>query len=411
MSENLHQHIKRLYRQHSGQMLAYLCSIFSDIDFAEEIWHEIIAECFDKWQNGLPDKPTAWLKTAARNKAIDKLRHQQMSLQKAGLIKSLLSESDGSTLQEVDFADEQLKLIFCCCHPALELDKQVPLTLNIICGLKTHEIAAALLVNVKSLEQRLTRTKNKIKQAGIPFSIPEPKELPHRLNGVLKTIYLLFNHGVNYPNDEYNLQDAAIRLTQLMNRMLPHHAELNGLLALMMFHRARSAARFDEAGNFIPLSLQDRTLWNTELIENADKLLQQTMKQQQIGSYQLQAAIQGLHCLAPTAETTDWQQIEGLYGLLVRIEPSPVIELNAAVAAIMAGHLLRAKELIERLSKVNEIQQYSAFYVAKAELFLKLENIPDSILNFEKAIALCQVMHEKNYLNSKLDSLKNSLSH
>ncbi len=397
--------IEQLYRQHTGQMLAYLTSLFQDVELAQEAWHEVIADALQTWHEKMPHNPGGWLKVCARNKAIDKLRQQKMSREKAALIKAIAVDHDDTGLEEMEFADQQLKLIFTCCHPALELDKQVPLTLTLICGLSTQQVAEALLVNVKSLEQRLTRAKRKMKQAGIPFSVPVGKELSPRLGAVLSTLYLLFNHGVNHPCDTFQLQKEAIRLANLINTMLPNEPELKGLLALMMFHRARHQSRFNAKGELVLLDQQDRKLWDQQLIAQAHQLLSRTLKQQQVGSYQLQAAIQGVHCHAATANATDWPQITALYALLEKVDPSPVVSLNSAVAYSMLGDVNTALRKLEPLNNEPTMRHYSPYYLALAEVQQKLGNSNAYESNLRQALHCCTTPHEKQSLLTRLSQL------
>jgi RNA polymerase sigma-70 factor (ECF subfamily) len=318
----LNEQIESVYRENTGKMLAYLFSLTKNISLAEEIWHDTIATAITQWPDFIPENKIAWLYKVARNKTIDKLRQQTVSLQKSRIIQALSlqnheDENDGISKQQ--FGDEQLKLIFCCCHPALDIDKQIPLTLSIVCGLSTTQIAEALVMPRSTLEQRLTRAKRKLNDAGIPFSIPESDQLCERLNSVLKVIYLVFNASDNESRHEHamvngiDLAKEAIRLAEHLRNLMVGHAEVEGLQALMMFHYARTDARFNEAGELTLLGQQNRQLWDVPLISEADKLLTRALTRKKIGSYQLQAAIQGTHCLAVDAEHTDWRQIEALY--------------------------------------------------------------------------------------------------
>lgn len=392
-----------LYRENSGRLVAYLYSILENLSVAQEICHEVMTVAFLEWQNGRPDNPLAWLHTASKNKAIDHLRHQKTTLEKARLIQALSQETTEQTLHE--FEDEQLKLIFTCCHPAIDFDKQVALTLNTVCGFSTEQIANALLLQTKTLEQRLTRAKRKIKSAKIPFQIPEPSQLSQRINAVLKTIYLVFNAGTDREEGPLSLHHEAMRLVMMVNRLLPGQAEVEGLQALMYFHQARRLTRLDASGNLCLLEDQDRSQWDLAMIQEADITLQRALKRQQIGSYQLQAAIQGVHCLAKTAEETDWRQIESLYQVLLQIEPSPVIQLNLAVAKAMSQGLDVGLAEIAQIESEQQLSQYSLLPAAKADLLRRQGEVELARKNYQVASSLAKDEIEQNYYHRRLKEL------
>lgn len=397
--------IENIYRQHTGKMLAYLCCILKDLDKAEEIWHDIVAGLFEKEQD-LPSPLLPWLKTCAKNKAIDHLRKQQLTLQKSQLVKAIATELTDLSQEEALFNDQQLKLIFACCHPALEFDKQVALTLNVVCGMSTEQIATALLIQTKTLEQRLTRAKRKIKLAGIPYEIPEQSQLTERVQAVLKTLYLLFNNAVNHPHDPFHLESDAIQLCTFLHKLIPQEPEITGCLALMLFHHSRRASRFDSDGNLIVLPQQNRKKWDQTLIRQADKLIQEALNKKQIGVYQLQGAIQGLHSLAESAEDTDWRQIESLYYVLLNIEDSPVIRLNAAVAISESQGVDSALIELAHLESEEELKDYASFYIVKAELLFKKGQPKTAIENLEIAKTLTNISHEKRHLDNRIHQIK-----
>lgn len=408
--------LEQLYRRHSSQMLAYLYSLSQDFELAQEIWHETFVEAMQRWQKntihrpgGGLDSPAAWFKRIAKNKFIDGYRQHKMSSEKVALIKSLSTEA-AEEMHELDFGDEQLKLIFTCCHPALDFDKQVALTLNSIGGLNTEQVADALLLNTKTLEQRLTRAKRKIKQAGIPFVIPDAKNLPQRLGAVLKTLYLMYNTGAQGPHDPYQLAHNAMTLVRRLTILLPHQAETEGMLALMLFHQARQDARFDENTNLIKLSEQNRQMWSKELIQQADELLKVAMQRGSLGVYQLQAAIQGVHCQAVSYSETDWQQIEALYRVHLTLDDSPVVRLNAIFAISMSRGLDSALGELRKLESHPRLQQYPAFYVLKADFAMRLKQWHAAIEHLLKAKKYTSHHHEKAHFQQMIQNCHKQLA-
>lgn len=397
--------LESTYRQYSQPMLAYLLRLTEDLDQAQEIWHETFLLALQQWPQKPPENPPAWLKITAKNKFIDKYRHHQMTREK---VQQLVSEQQEATdeLTDTQFGDEQLKLIFTCCHPALEFDKQVALTLNTVAGLTTAEVAQALLLSQKTLEQRLTRTKRKIKQAAIPFVIPEPKHLPGRLNAVLKTLYLMFNSGANQREDTLELQKNACFLVRRLSRLIPQQAETEGMLALMLFHQARQPARFDASGEIIPLSEQNRALWHPDYITEAHEILKTAMQRQALGVYQIQAAIQGVHCHTKQWSDTDWAEIEALYRVHLNLDTSPVVELNAIYAMSMSRGPECAIAQLNQLEASAALAQYAPFYAVKADISLRLKNIPAAIENFTLAEMFSSSSHEKNHFARQAETLR-----
>lgn len=394
-------------------MLAYLVSLTNSLSIAEEIWHDTLEAALPIWQSNPPENPLAWLYRVARNKTIDCIRHQQMTLEKGRLIQALVSHTEHDNDEDWDdahFTDDQLKLIFACCHPALDIDKQIALTLSVICGLTTQQIAEALLLQRSTLEQRLTRAKRKLKTAIIPFLIPQEDQLKERLSAVLKVIYLVFN-ATDLPDkskdtDTINLRDESLRLVTNLGELLPDQPEVQGLHALMLFHQARHPSRYDEQGQLVLLEDQDRALWDQVAIQRADSMLKSALKKRKPDSYQLQAAIQGIHCLASQADETDWLQIEALYHLLMSCDNNPVIRLNAAVATSMSRDVASGLAMLEECEQINQLTHYSLLYGAKAEMLIRLDRREEAEVNYAKALSLATKPTEVDFYQYKVEQLR-----
>lgn len=409
MTKNVGQLLEQLYREHSGKMLAYLVSLTNDLNVAEEIWHDTLETALPFWRNHPPESPIAWLYKVARNKTIDRIRHQQMSLQKGRLIQALACQEEQHVVANWDdqhFLDDQLKLVFTCCHPSLDIDKQVSLTLSVICGLTTQQIADALLLQKTTLEQRLTRAKRKLKTAGIPFVIPQENQLQERLSAVLKAIYLVFNAADQPDNnndcDAVDLREEALRLVKNLQALLPDQPEVDGLQALMLFHLARHKARYDEQGQIVLLEKQDRNRWDKQAIREADTILQAVLKRRMPGSYQIQAAIQGLHCLSPSPEETDWLQIEALYHLLMAYDDNPIIKLNAAVATSMSRDVASGIRMLEECEEIEQLKHYSLMYGAKADMLARLNQRTVAKQYYQKALRCATKPAEVSFYQKKL---------
>ncbi|MDH1683361.1 RNA polymerase sigma factor [Pseudomonas chengduensis] len=398
--------IERLYREESRRVLATLIRLLGDFDLAEEALHEAFRSAVEQWpQGGVPDNPRAWLVSAGRFKAIDNLRRQRR-FQPLDEQVELPDESDaeGGELLE----DDRLRLIFTCCHPALASDAQVALTLREVCDLTTEEIARAFLSSPSTLAQRIVRAKAKIRDARIPYEVPGRSELPERLEAVLRVVYLVFNEGYFASSGDSltrsQLSDEAIRLGRLLLELLPE-PEVQGLLALMLLHESRRAARSGVDGEVILLEAQNRSLWNRELIAEGEALVLQALHSRRFGPYSLQAAIAAVHAEAASLEETDWAQIVGLYDELLRLNPSPVIELNRAVALAMRDSEQAGLAEIDRLLAAGELQGYHLAHAAQADLLRRLGRREQAVAAYRQALALAQQGPDRQFLHNRLDEL------
>lgn len=388
--------------------------MLGDFDLAEEAMHEAFTAALQSWQaKGVPSHPTAWLISTGRFKAIDKLRRQQRLTEFEPDIQQLITELEEHNQQvsQQDIEDDQLRMIFTCCHPAIDPKVQIPLTLREVCGLTTEEVASAYFVPPATMAQRIVRGKNKIKQANIPYSIPEIHELPDRLDAVLTVIYLVFNEGYVATNGESHLRvdlsNEAIRLARLVLTLLPD-PEVMGLLALMLLHESRRQARTDNNGDIVLLEDQNRSLWHQPYIEEGLALVKQAFASKHIGTYTIQAAIAAVHAQSSSQakEGTDWNQIIGLYSVLLKIEPSPVVELNRAVAIAMRDGALAGLTLIDDLLKRNELLDYHKLYSTQGELLARAGDVSSAINAFEQALTLVKQSPEKRFLLKKITQLK-----
>jgi len=398
--------IERLYRDESRRVLATLIRLLGDFDLAEEALHEAFRSAVEQWpQGGVPDNPRAWLVSAGRFKAIDNLRRQRR-FQPLDEQVELPDESDaeGGELLE----DDRLRLIFTCCHPALASDAQVALTLREVCDLTTEEIARAFLSSPATLAQRIVRAKAKIRDARIPYEVPGRSELPERLEAVLRVVYLVFNEGYFASSGDSltrsQLSDEAIRLGRLLLELLPE-PEVQGLLALMLLHESRRAARSGVDGEVILLEAQDRSLWNRELIAEGEALVLQALHSRRFGPYSLQAAIAAVHAEAASLDETDWAQIVGLYDELLRLNPSPVIELNRAVALAMRDGEQAGLVEIDRLLAAGELEGYHLAHAARADLLRRLGRREQAAAAYRQALALAQQGPDRQFLQKRLEEL------
>lgn len=406
ISPSVTELIERLYRAESRRVLATLIRLLGDFDLAEEALHEAFRSAVEQWpQSGVPDNPRAWLVSAGRFKAIDNLRRQRRFQPLDDQVE--LPEENGAEQDEL-LEDDRLRLIFTCCHPALGSDAQVALTLREVCDLTTEEIARAFLSSPSTLAQRIVRAKAKIRDARIPYEVPGRSELPERLDAVLRVIYLVFNEGYFASSGDSltrsQLSDEAIRLGRLLLELLPE-PEVQGLLALMLLHESRRAARSGVDGEVILLDAQDRSLWNCELVAEGEALVLQALHSRRFGPYSLQAAIAAVHAEAASLEETDWAQIVGLYDELLRLHPSPVIELNRAVALAMHDGEQAGLVEIDRLLATGELDGYHLAHAARADLLRRLGCREQAIAAYRQALALAQQGPDRQFLQKRLEEL------
>ena len=404
--------VEAVYRSDSRRVLATLIRLLGDFDLAEEALHEAFAAAVEQWpREGTPANPRAWLVSTGRFKAIDAMRRRaRFDASQAELAERLEAETAGPRPGEAeDIVDDRLRLIFTCCHPALPADAQVALTLREVCGLTTEEIARAFLTAPPTLAQRIVRAKAKIRDAHIPYEVPALTELPDRLDTVLHVVYLVFNEGYSASSGESltraDLSSEAIRLGRLLVELLPE-PEAMGLLALMLLHESRRPARTSPTGEMVLLDDQDRLLWSREQIAEGTALVERALASRRIGPYTLQAAIAAVHAEAPAAAVTDWAQIVGLYDVLVRAEPSPVVELNRAAAVAMRDGPAAGLALIDAILARGDLADYPLAHSARAELCRRLGKTGDARASYERALALTRQEPQRRFLERRLADLR-----
>ena len=398
-----------LYREDSGRILATLIRLLGDFDLAEEAMHEAFASALNQWpDSGVPDNPRPWLISAARFKAIDTLRRRARSDASQGdLARHLEAQATSAKVPNEDsgLEDDRLRLIFTCCHPALASEAQVALTLREVCGLTTEEIARAFLVTPSALAQRIVRAKALIREKAIPYQVPASQELSARLQSVLLVVYLIFNEGYSADATGADLSREAIRLGRLLKELLPE-PEVIGLLGLMLLQESRRAARTTSDGDMILLEQQDRSLWNREQIIEGVSLTESALRTDRFGAYTLQAAIAAVHAESLSAASTDWRRIVHLYDQLLGIQPSPVVELNRAVAIAMADGPERGLALTDALLAGDRLSNYYLAHAARADLCRRSGRIPEARASYEKALALAPREPERRFLAKRLEELK-----
>jgi RNA polymerase sigma-70 factor (ECF subfamily) len=399
--------VEMVYRTDSRAVLATLIRLLGDFDLAEEALHEAFRTALEQWpRDGVPDNPRAWLVSTGRFKAIDNIRRQARF---DPLDTDVHDTSiDDAALEGDSVEDDRLRLIFTCCHPALAPDAQVALTLREVCGLTTEEIARAFLTPASTLAQRIVRAKAKIRDARIPYEVPGSSELPERMDSVLRVIYLVFNEGYaasfGTSLTRHDLSAEAIRLGRLLVELLPE-AEAMGLLALMLLHDSRRAARTSASGELVLLDEQDRALWDHVQIEQGAALVETSLASRRFGPYTLQAAIAAVHAQSPSADATDWRQIVGLYDALLRMEPSPVVELNRAVAVAMRDGPEAGLALIDALLARGQLDNYGLAHAARADLCRRLRRTAEARAAYEQALALTRQEAEQRFLKRRLAEL------
>lgn len=425
--EQIHEQIRELldslYRVDSGRILATLIRLLGDFDLAEEAMHEAFAAALSLWpRSGVPGNPRPWLISTARFKAIDTLRRRaRFDASQDELVRYLeaqWSSPEGSNAAarsneedylEDGFEDDRLRLIFTCCHPSLPPEARVALTLREVCGLTTEEIAKAFLITPRALAQRIVRAKAKIRETPIPYEVPAPQELPERLGAVLQVIYLVFNEGYSAAAGaevtRAELTGEAIRLGRLLTELRPE-PEVIGLLSLMLLQESRHAARTSPTGDLILLENQDRSLWNREQIAEGLALLEKALKSRRFGSYTLQAAIAAVHAEAESVAATDWRQIVALYNRLVRIQPSPVVQLNRAVAIAECEGPEAGLAHIDAVLEHGELANYYLAHSARADMYRRLGRTAEARSSYEKALALTQQEPERQFLQERIRQLR-----
>jgi RNA polymerase sigma-70 factor, ECF subfamily len=404
--------VDAVYRADSRRVLATLIRLLGDFDLAEEAMHDAFAAAIEQWpQAGVPANPRAWLVSAGRFKAIDGIRRRARFDRSLTMLADQLEAVAATSAvepEEEGLEDDRLRLIFTCCHPALKPDAQVALTLREVCGFTTEEVSSAFLVPPSTVAQRIVRAKSKIRDARIPYQVPSRDELPERLDSVLSVIYLVFNEGYSASAGRsltrHDLSGEAIRLGRLLTELLPE-PEAIGLLALMLLHESRRAARASPDGELILLDAQDRSLWNRDQIREGEELVERALLSRRFGPYTLQAAIAAVHAEARHADQTDWPQIVGLYDVLVRADPSPVVELNRAVAVAMRDGPLAGLAIIDAILARGELADYHLVHSARAELCRRAGRPAEARTSYMRALALTRNEPERRFLERRLGEL------
>jgi RNA polymerase sigma-70 factor (ECF subfamily) len=407
-TDSVHETVDAVYQSDSRRVLATLIRLLGDFDVAEEAMHDAFRAALEQWpKDGVPGNPRAWLVSAGRFKAIDGMRRQKR-------FDSLDEENHQADVAIIDSAawadaesveDDRLRLIFTCCHPALAFDAQVALTLREVCGLTTEEIGRAFLTPAQTLAQRIVRAKGKIRDARIPYQVPAPAELPQRLEAVLRVVYLVFNEGYSASSGtaltRHDLSAEAIRLGRLVVELLPA-PEAVGLLALMLLQESRRAARTSPSGEIVLLDDQDRSLWNREQIAEGSRLVRTALESRRFGPYTLQAAIAAVHAEAPEASATDWAEIVGLYDALLRLDDSPVIELNRAVALAMRDGPAAGLAAIDAIVARGDLRDYRLVHAARAEFCRRLGRTAEALAAYRKALALTRQEPERRFIERRI---------
>ncbi len=405
----MEREIAVVFREEAGKATATLTRSFGDFGLAEEAVQEAFIAAMDRWPtDGIPDSPGAWVTTTARRKALDRLRREQTFARKAHLV-AFDQVVSGEDVGDLEAGDDRLALLFMCCHPSLAPDTQIALTLRAVGGLTTREIARAFMVLETTMAQRLTRAKRKIERAGIPFRVPPPELVEERLHQVLHIVYLIFNEGYAVTEGGELIREdlcaEAISLGELLVQLMPEEAEARGLLALMLLHDARRPARVGADGELITLEKQDRKRWDRDQIETGAGHVRRALEAGEVGPYQIQASIALAHTTAASAAETDWVHISWLYEQLGRVQPTPVVELNRAVALAMAEGPDRGLEMIERLGEDGRLNRYHLFHSARAELLRRAGRSVDAASAYRTAIDLTENERERAFLQQRLEEV------
>jgi RNA polymerase sigma-70 factor (ECF subfamily) len=412
----MHDHrasVESVFRNESGRIIAGLIRVSHSFDLAEEAMQDAFAAAVVSWQtDGVPDNPAAWITATARRKLIDYARREQTRRNNEGQLLYEYESRSSSIDDEMNqpFEDDRLSLIFTCCHPAINMEAQIGLTLRTLGGLTTMEIARAFLVPEGTLAQRLVRAQRKIQQARIPYQVPAPGSLPERLSAVQKVLYLIFNEGYSASSGDSlirrELCAEAIRLARTLLELMPHNPENLALLALMLLHDSRRDARSTGDGQLIPLEEQDRSLWHHDQIAEGIPLVERALGRRNLGPYQLQAAIAAIHAEAGTAQETDWKQIAALYAILSTTQASPIVALNHAVAVAMSESLERGLAMIDELGAGGELESYRLYHAARADLLRRMGRNPEAIESYRRALALASNAVELRYLGRRMSELE-----
>src|ERR1700730_17006325 len=411
----MHDHratVESVFRNESGRIVAGLIRVSHSFDLAEEAMQDAFAAAVVSWQaDGVPDNPAAWITATARRKLIDYARREQTRRSNEGQLLSEYESRSSAIDDEMNqpFEDDRLSLIFTCCHPAINMEAQIGLTLRTLGGLTTTEIARAFLVPEATLAQRLVRAQRKIQQARIPYQVPAPGSLPERLSAVQKVLYLIFNEGYSASSGDSlirrELCAEGIRLARTLVELMPQNPENLALLALMLLHDSRRDARSTSDGQLIPLEEQDRSLWHHDQIAEGTHLVERALGRRNPGPYQLQAAIAAVHAEARTAQETDWKQIAALYAILNTTQASPIVALNHAVAVAMSESLERGLAMIDELGAGGELESYRLYHAARADLLRRMGRNPEAIESYRRALALTTNAVEARYLGRRIAAL------
>ena len=411
VAEQARNTVDAVYRSDSRHVLATLIRLLGDFDIAEEALHDAFNTALEQWpRDGVPANPRAWLVSTGRFKAIDTIRRRARFEPLPNNIETRLAAdgADPAAWDNESVEDDRLRLIFTCCHPALSPDAQVAMTLREVCGLTTEEVARAFLSSPPTVAQRIVRAKAKIRNARIPYEVPSPNDLPDRLDAVLRVVYLVFNEGYSASSGasvtRHDVSGEAIRLGRLLLELLPE-PEVAGLLALMLLQESRRAARTSPSGDLVLLEDQDRSLWSREYIKEGLALVQRALSSRRFGPYTLQAAIAAVHAQASSAAATDWTQIVGLYDVLMRAEPSPVVELNRAVAVAMRDGPSAGLALIDAILGRGDLSDYHLVHAARADLCRRLGRTAEARASYERALSLAQQEPERRFLERRLAEL------